>query len=152
MKADMAWSGSNAGTMADGSKRLREDRVEKANDMTYWSPVEPMLPPPLPSAAASAGLGYPVQSLFPEGIKSIEQWGATLFAFGKFKDSKCYEEVANSSQAEMVSYRAYCTSHYANGSAGLKDFVSYLRACNMGKTSEMTIPGSHLPRVFKKKT
>ncbi|CAK9065318.1 Copia protein [Durusdinium trenchii] len=152
INADLAWSGSSAGTMGDGSKRLRDDaRGGKPQDV-YWSPVEPLVPPPMPAAALPTGSGYPVESLFPDGITSVDQWGATMFSFGKFKGTRSYEEVANSASSEMSSYRAFCTSHFATGSAGLKDFVKYLKARNMGDRSNVVIPGSHVPRVFKKKT
>ena len=78
-----------AGSMTDGSKRLRDEG--SASKMVTYAPAgsghDVMKNVPMPSTGYPVGAPSPSVAL-PDGVPTVERWGQTLVSFGKFKDAK----------------------------------------------------------------
>ena len=148
---DLKWEGSPSGTMTDACKRLREEKKSTGPEMASYvaSSVGATMPIPMPVSPEQAQSPYP-QGNLPPGVTSISQWGSSLVAFGKYKGVKTYEEMRDPNDPDLASYRSYCVSHYKTGSPGLKDLVDYLNACGQSMSSGSMLPGSSIPRQFRK--
>ena len=148
---DLKWEGSPSGTMTDACKRLREEKKSTGPEMASYvaSSVGATMPIPMPVSPVQAQSPYP-QGNLPPGVTSISQWGSSLVAFGKYKGVKTYEEMRDPNDPDLASYRSYCVSHYKTGSPGLKDLVDYLNACGQSMSSGSMLPGSSIPRQFRK--
>ena len=151
---DLSWEAVSpnalAGSMTDGSKRLRDEG--STSKMVTYAPAgsghDVMKNVPMPSTGYPVGAPSPSVAL-PDGVPTVERWGQTLVSFGKFKDAKTYAELFDSTDASIASYRNYCVSHFKSGSPGLKDLVSYFKARGLNDASQCVIPGSHTSRHFR---
>ncbi|CAK9014694.1 Putative transposon protein, partial [Durusdinium trenchii] len=143
---DEAWSPSLSGSMSDGSKRLREDRAP-STPVTYGSGYT-TADPPMPSEKNLIASPSPGGEL-PHGVSTITQWGKTVVSFGKYKGSKSYAEMFESTSEDLASYRSYCQSHYQSGSPALRDLVDYFRTLRPERVKGRVGRGDRVGRGFR---
>lgn len=112
--------------------------------------LRPSVGVPMPSNA-------PLQTgppAMPAGITDVTQWGRTSITFGKFKGKRNYLSLFNSTDPDDKQHKSWLVSHYANGSAQLRDLVEYLKEKGDDATISMTtgqtvvIPGTTIVRRF----
>ena len=92
----------------------------------------------------------PVSSLPPD-VASLDQWGATLIQFGKYKsNSMTYEELATKDTKEANSYKVWVVSHLNTTTGQCQDFGRFLKAFNEAGYSkpQAIIPGTTMPRQY----
>lgn len=150
---ELAWeklsAGPSGGTMNDSSKRLRDDPGYSTTPYAPAASDLTSLMSPMPSTGGKASILTPSIEL-PSGVESLAQWGQTLVSFGKYKGMLSYHELMTSNSEGMESYRQFLYSHAKSGSAGLKDVVNYMRAHGGASNDMPKIPGSQMPRTYKK--
>lgn len=93
-------------SMTDASKRrLTDEGWEAVIEENYV--FSSLTPPPYPQAGSSHGREFEndlAEFPLPAGVRSMEEWGKTLFTFGIHKAAGAsYEEVAAEGLCEVVS-------------------------------------------------
>ena len=124
-----------AGTMTDASKRRLVDQQSMGS-------VERQIPI-TPSKSVAA---------FPPGVPSLEMWGQTILAAGKFaSDELAFVELFKSDVEAHRKYRDWLWTQRSRSdfSAPLMDFIEYMKA--MKQNDSVTyFPDSTTVRRFKK--
>lgn len=155
------------GAMTDAPKRRAVDLGENPKTGTSPKKVPPVISQPAVVAASSAyapGVTTPTplssnetvsEYELPTGVKTLYDWGDTVFTHGKFKDRDLtYAEVRMSSDPEAVSYVKWTLDHCGKNQGWSKDWYEYLKACekDLSAVRQMPlIPGSNLVRVVRNK-
>ncbi|CAE7029164.1 unnamed protein product [Symbiodinium sp. CCMP2592] len=136
------------GTMADSSKRQRSTGPSAAppgtppamlRDPPSWSeasvtaasPDRPRGPPPprpvnepRPSAAPRADVD---RNVLPRDVHSLDQWGRTKIAFGKYASKNLsYKGLVELRDRESTSYIKWCIPRAKTGGEALADLAKYL--------------------------
>ena len=143
-------SAGQSSAMNDAAKRLREELPETVEASGYTGDMTSLMMG-VPMASNHAGWTLPDFSEdppdLPAGIQSVEQWGRCLVTFGKYNRAKTYSQIAQEKVDGVPSYRNFLFSHYASGSAQLRDLVHYLKAVGL-QAKGPVIPGTTIPREF----
>ena len=124
-----------SGAMSDGSKQRMVDEDQEDRRRLAQLPVK-----------SSVSL--------PKGVKSLEVWGDTLIASGKYaKADLSYGELASSSRQEHSSYYSWLLSQKDRDdlTPPIRDLVNYLTMRFDGEDeNRVCYPGSTMVRKFKK--
>lgn len=149
-----------SGTMSDASKRRMDFNDEDGFSLVSGSPPsskelkggQKPLTPRAQDAKPSTS-GNPVE--FPEGIFTLQQWGATICALPKYADREwSYAEMVEVAKttADIAGYLVWVRTS-GNKSPLVQDLKAYLHAINWEevkpKSSGISYPGSSMVRRFK---
>ena len=143
-KKVVAVNESRGAAMSDGSKRRYVDEESVGSMDNPWIEV---------SEKSHLKVDYTSVELdLPMGIASMEQWGRTVIAFGKYAEANVtYNEMLTA--PEYSGYRKWCKSHLTTHTAGkvAMDFVKYRDAFEKksNKDSGLLFPGTEVERRFK---
>jgi hypothetical protein len=87
----------------------------------------------------------------PDGVESVEQWGDTVMAFGKFEKKATYREVME--KPEHAGYRKWCEDHLSPSTSkgAVLDFINYMEVYRLccGHQMPLMIPGTTIQRTFR---
>ena len=139
-------------SMTDASKRrLTDEGWEAVIEENYV--FSSLTPPPYPQAGSSHGREFEndlAEFPLPAGVRSMEEWGKTLFTFGSHKAAGAsYEEVA--ANPEKRDYVKWSLSHLKTSSGGPQDWFRYLRNRQVqDRRGGSVIEGTDMVRVPKK--
>ena len=134
-------SAGSTGAMTDGSKRQAEDAgIEDPEWETGSQFLEPI-----------GGLGeLATRALLPAGVSSMEMWGRTKFAFGKYeKEKKSYKAIFEGEPSYVGWCRKHLTEETAKGAA--LDWSRYVKARDMVDCKASSVPfyaGTTIRREF----
>lgn len=140
----VAQSGAKGGAMNDGSKRRYVDEESVASMDNPWIEI---------GEKSHLKVDYSSVELdLPMGVSSLEQWGRTVIAFGKYAEANVtYNEVLTA--PEYAGYRKWCKSHLTTHTAGkiAMDFVKYRDAYEKKSNTDsgLLFPGTDVERRFK---
>ena len=145
-------------SMSDATKRAREGPAFVPKTKAYIAPVAPKAPMVYERSLMTHDRARPGPDDYPvpPGLTSLAEWGRCAIPFGKLKNKMSYNDLFEKNDEVGIDYKIWLCQHYENGSAHLRDLVSFLRAkgdvyATHGRAESsqgIVIPGTSVTRRF----
>ena len=150
------------GSMSDAAKRRCDESESSFTHLVYedFGSADVLEPPYVQEEthgkscmvrASRSPMDPEIVKRLPDGVESVEQWGDTVMAFGKFEKKATYREVME--KPEHAGYRKWCEDHLSPSTSkgAVLDFVKYMEVYRLccGHQMPLMIPGTTIQRTFR---